>query len=79
MTTIPLKVLIVGGGIGGLTPALTLRKQGHDVQIFEQSRLATKTGAALHLAPKANGILKRLGICAEQFGANLMERYWLKY
>lgn len=70
----PLKVLIVGGGIGGLTAGLALRRQGHDVQIFEQSRLATETGAALHLAPNANGILKRLGIFAEEFGANLMER-----
>lgn len=70
----PLKILIVGGGIGGLTAALALRSQGHDVQIFEQSRLATETGAALHLAPNANGILKRFGIFAEEFGANLMER-----
>lgn len=43
-------------------------------QIFEQSRLATETGAALHLAPNANGILRRLGICAEEFGANTFER-----
>ncbi|KAK9592166.1 hypothetical protein V6Z92_005195 [Aspergillus fumigatus] len=70
----PLKVLVVGGGIGGFTAAIALRRQGHDVQIFEQSRLAVETGAALHLAPNANGILKRLGIDAQQFGANLMER-----
>jgi hypothetical protein len=44
------------------------------LQIFEQSRLAVETGAALHLAPNANGILKRLGIDAQQCGANLMER-----
>lgn len=70
----PLKILIVGAGIGGLTAAIALRNQGHDVQIFEQSQLATETGAAIHLAPNANGLLRRLGIFAEQFGANLMER-----
>ncbi|KAE8311999.1 hypothetical protein BDV41DRAFT_540085 [Aspergillus transmontanensis] len=70
----PLKVLVVGAGIGGLTAAIALRKQGHDVHVFEQSRLATETGAALHLAPNANGILRRLGICAEEFGANTFER-----
>ncbi|EAW22075.1 putative salicylate hydroxylase [Aspergillus fischeri NRRL 181] len=70
----PLKVLVVGGGIGGLTAAIALRRQGHEVQIFEQSQLAVETGAALHLAPNANGILKRLGIDAQQLGANLMER-----
>ncbi|KAL3435979.1 hypothetical protein BDV09DRAFT_203682 [Aspergillus tetrazonus] len=75
-TVSPLKILVVGGGIGGLTAAIALRKQGHHVQaqIFEQSRLAVETGAAVHLAPNANGILKRLSIDAQQFGANLMER-----
>ena len=71
---IPLKILIVGAGIGGLTAAIALRNQGHDVQIFEQSHLATETGAAIHLAPNANGLLRRLGIFAEEFGANPMER-----
>ncbi|KAL3462042.1 hypothetical protein BJX64DRAFT_277459 [Aspergillus heterothallicus] len=70
----PLKVLIVGAGIGGLTAAIALRKQGHEIQIFEQSQLATETGAAIHLAPNANGLLRRLGIFAEEFGANPMER-----
>lgn len=28
-----LKVIIVGGGIGGLSAALALRKQGHDVDV----------------------------------------------
>jgi 2-polyprenyl-6-methoxyphenol hydroxylase-like FAD-dependent oxidoreductase len=70
----PLKILIVGAGIGGLTAAIALRNQGHDIQIFEQSHLATETGAAIHLAPNANGLLRRLGIFAEQFGANPMER-----
>ena len=44
------------------------------IQIFEQSNLATETGAAIHLAPNSNGLLRRLGIFAEEFGANLMER-----
>jgi 2-polyprenyl-6-methoxyphenol hydroxylase-like FAD-dependent oxidoreductase len=73
----PLKVLIVGAGIGGLTAAIALRNQGHDIQIFEQSHLATETGAAIHLAPNANGLLRRLGIFAEEFGANPMERVGL--
>jgi hypothetical protein len=69
-----LKILIVGAGIGGLTAAIALRKQGHHVQIFEQSRFATETGAALHLAPNANGILRRLGLFPEEFGANPTQR-----
>ncbi len=28
-----LKVIIVGGGIGGFTAAIALRQQGHDVEV----------------------------------------------
>lgn len=70
----PLRVIIVGAGIGGLTAGIALRQQGHRVQIFEQSRFACEVGAAVHLAPNANGILRRLGIYADACGANLMNK-----
>jgi hypothetical protein len=41
-------------------------------KIFEKSALAKEPGAALHLAPNANGLLRRLGIYAEKHGANLL-------
>lgn len=43
-----------------------------DVQLLEQSRFAQELGAAVHLAPNSNGILRRLGIYAEAFGADTM-------
>ncbi|KAI5362805.1 Putative FAD-binding domain, acetoacetate decarboxylase, FAD/NAD(P)-binding domain superfamily [Septoria linicola] len=70
----PLTILIAGAGIGGLTAAIALRQQGHNVTVFEQSRFASEVGAAVHLAPNSNGILRRLGIFAETFGANTMNR-----
>lgn len=72
-TTTGLDVVIIGAGIGGLTTALFLRQQGHRVTVLEQSRFANETGAAIHLAPNSNGLLRRLGIYAEELGANLME------
>jgi hypothetical protein len=40
------------------------------MQVFEKSALAREAGAALHLAPNANGLLRRLGIYADEYGAN---------
>lgn len=45
---------------------------GRIPKIFERSQLAQETGAAIHLAPNCHGILRRLGIFPESFGANLL-------
>ncbi|KAI1356335.1 hypothetical protein F5Y01DRAFT_323784 [Xylaria sp. FL0043] len=71
----PLKVVIVGAGIGGLCAAIALRRQGHEVELYEQSRSASETGAAVHLAPNSNGILRRWGLFAETFGANTTDGF----
>lgn len=42
--------------------------------MFEQSRFANEVGAAVHLAPNSNGILRRWGLYAETFGANPMDQ-----
>ncbi|VUC30777.1 unnamed protein product [Clonostachys rosea] len=73
-TDIPLKVLIAGGGISGLTAAVGLRQQGHDVTIFERTELAKEFGAAIHIGSNGHGILKQLGIFPEELGANQFER-----
>ena len=33
----PLRIAIVGGGIGGLAAALSLLRAGHDVHVYEQA------------------------------------------
>ncbi|KAK8224482.1 FAD binding domain-containing protein [Phyllosticta capitalensis] len=65
----PLKVLIAGAGIGGLAAAIALRQQGHVVELFERSRLASEIGAAIHLAPNFTTLLLRLGLDPEAYGA----------
>jgi len=61
-------------GYGKMCNSWVLAKRTNEmVQIFEQSQFASELGAAVHLAPNANGILKRLGIDAEDFGSNPMQ------
>jgi 2-polyprenyl-6-methoxyphenol hydroxylase-like FAD-dependent oxidoreductase len=40
------------------------------VKLYEQSRFANEIGAAVNITPNSNGILRRWGIYAEEFGAN---------
>lgn len=35
----PLEILVVGAGIGGLTAAIALRNQGHNVQVLVLIRI----------------------------------------
>jgi salicylate hydroxylase len=57
-----LKVLVVGGGIGGITTVLALRQRGVDVQLFEQAAAFGQVGAGLQVSSNAAKILRRLGL-----------------
>jgi salicylate hydroxylase len=60
-------VAIIGGGIGGLTAAVSLLQAGFDVQVFEQAPVLGEVGAGINIGPNASRILHRLGI-AEMLG-----------
>lgn len=60
-----MKILISGGGIGGLCAALCLAQSGHSVTIFEQATAFTEVGAGLQVSPNAMKVLRALGLEAE--------------
>jgi salicylate hydroxylase len=60
-----LSIAIIGGGIGGLTAALTLLQAGFEVDVYEQSPELTEAGAGLVVSPNASRLLIRLGLGEE--------------
>jgi salicylate hydroxylase len=56
---------VVGGGIGGLAAALSLRHAGFDVQVYEQAAALGEVGAGIQISPNASRLLHRLGLGAE--------------
>jgi salicylate hydroxylase len=55
------RVLVVGGGIGGLAAALALREAGFGVHVYEQARVLREVGAGVGIGPNASRVLHRLG------------------
>jgi 2-polyprenyl-6-methoxyphenol hydroxylase-like FAD-dependent oxidoreductase len=58
-------VLIVGGGIGGLTLALALHERGIPCRIFEMAPQIRAIGVGINLLPHSTKELGRLGLEAE--------------
>ena len=56
------RVLIAGGGIGGLTAALCLAEAGFEVALFEQSAEFAEIGAGIQLSPNCMRVLYHLGL-----------------
>jgi 2-polyprenyl-6-methoxyphenol hydroxylase-like FAD-dependent oxidoreductase len=55
------EVVVVGGGIGGLSTALSVARRGHRVTVLERGEFA-EFGAGIQLAPNGIHALDQLGI-----------------
>jgi 2-polyprenyl-6-methoxyphenol hydroxylase-like FAD-dependent oxidoreductase len=56
------KVIVIGGGIGGLVTTLALLKQGMDVDVYEQSTQLGEVGAGIQISPNGTRVLLALGL-----------------
>ncbi len=56
------KIVIAGGGIGGLTAALSLHKAGFDVSVYESTPEIKPLGVGINLLPHAVRVLTNLGL-----------------
>lgn len=57
-----MKVLIAGGGIGGLAAAAALLQRGIDVDVYEQAEELKEVGAGIQISPNGNKVLDALGV-----------------
>ena len=58
----PLRIAIVGAGIGGLSAAVSLHQAGFAVDVYEQAPELTEVGGGINLGPNAIRVLQRLGL-----------------
>jgi 2-polyprenyl-6-methoxyphenol hydroxylase-like FAD-dependent oxidoreductase len=56
------KIMIIGGGIGGLCTAIALQQYGFGVSVYERMRKLGEVGAGLTLWLNAIKVLRKLGV-----------------
>lgn len=62
---IPQTIMVIGGGIGGLSTAIALQRSGWKVSVYEKATNLKELGAGIVLAANAMKVLEKLGV-AEQ-------------
>ncbi len=72
------RVLIAGGGIGGLAAAIALARRGIAANVLERSAFEEESGAGIQLGPNATRLLRRLGaLDAVERSAFRPEAIWI--
>ncbi|KAF9384503.1 hypothetical protein CPB97_005632 [Podila verticillata] len=62
MTATDLKVLIVGGGIAGLTLATLLEKADIDFQVYERAAVVRPLGSVVAIGPNVLALIEQIGL-----------------
>src|SRR6201989_3350047 len=74
--TQPLKVAIIGAGMGGLATAATLRRVGIDVTVYEQAKQFARLGAGIQIGCNAMKVLRGLGLEQRLRSRSFYPRSW---
>ncbi|WP_223847094.1 FAD-dependent monooxygenase [Hymenobacter montanus] len=69
------KVIIIGGGIGGLAMANCLQLQGIDFELYEQAPRLTEVGAGIGMSKSALDILEKIGVSEKVHRAGSFIKY----
>jgi salicylate hydroxylase len=56
------RIIVIGGGIGGMTAAAALHQQGIAFDVYERASSLGEVGAGLQILPNAVKVLKALGL-----------------
>ncbi|HXG80020.1 MAG TPA: FAD-dependent monooxygenase, partial [Methyloceanibacter sp.] len=56
------RILVAGGGIGGLSAAIALARRGIESEVLERSLFGEETGAGIQLGPNATRLLREIGV-----------------
>jgi 6-hydroxynicotinate 3-monooxygenase len=56
------RIAVIGAGIGGLTVATALLRQGMTVELYEQARAFMRVGAGIQVGPNAMKALRAIGL-----------------
>jgi salicylate hydroxylase len=55
---VTLKIIVVGGGLGGLATAIALARRGHNVTVLEQANQLGEVGASFSKQRMRSGDLE---------------------
>lgn len=70
-------VIVVGGGIGGLATAVSLRRQGLLVRLYERQSTFGEVGAGMQLATNCTRILQDFGLFDEAVSLGVLSKRML--
>ncbi|SDE50614.1 salicylate hydroxylase [Salipiger thiooxidans] len=56
------RIVVAGGGIGGLAAALAFRQRGAEVLVLEQAEAITEVGAGIQVSPNGLRVIEALGL-----------------